>query len=200
MPYVIAPERFLATEKQVSFLRRLQVERPSHPLAGVDASMLERRAASAYIDTLMHVQAECPSAERLVLAGTVPERGTFTVVMPKKLRCTVRFATAKQGSFAGKIIVKELVGSDNETSYAGVGHVVDGGVQIWQKARKNVLLLAALKVLLRGDHAKAGEAYAIESSHCWRCGKLLTVPVSIGRGLGPECAWIESLQGERRKV
>lgn len=46
----------------------------------------------------------------------------------------------------------------------------------------------ALGALLSGDFKKYGMAYALESNHCYRCGKLLTVPASINAGLGPDCA------------
>ena len=36
--------------------------------------------------------------------------------------------------------------------------------------------------------AESREAYALLSSRCARCNRTLTVPASIHRGLGPECA------------
>ena len=42
--------------------------------------------------------------------------------------------------------------------------------------------------IISSDPKGAGEAYALESANCFRCGRKLTVPVSIHRGLGPECA------------
>jgi hypothetical protein len=58
---------------------------------------------------------------------------------------------------------------------------------IWKRFRVHTRLDRALNHLLRNP-IDAGEAYALESGRCWRCGRRLTVPASIHRGLGPECA------------
>lgn len=183
----------LATEPQMRYLKRLLAERPSHPLstAGMPAVLLKVEASSM-IEALLASpveQALAPSA-RLVLQGTAPAKGTFTVVLGRKERRTLRFQEGRYGVFAGKTVVAVMTGSDNERSYTGVGSVVDAGVHVWQKHAGDQALQRALAVLLKGPdaQAKAGEAYAIEASRCWRCNRTLTVPVSVARGLGPECA------------
>ena len=38
------------------------------------------------------------------------------------------------------------------------------------------------------DPQAAGLAFALREGACYRCGRTLTVPASVHRGLGPECA------------
>jgi hypothetical protein len=90
----------------------------------------------------------------------------------------------------GTMVLQYLSGSDNESSYTGFAFLSGSQVKIWRKfadqVRNDGRLVQALKVIFK-DPATAGEAYALESSRCFRCGRKLTVPVSIHRGLGPEC-------------
>jgi SNF2 family DNA or RNA helicase len=48
--------------------------------------------------------------------------------------------------------------------------------------------MASLLALLTGDYESMGLSYAMNSGRCWKCGRELTVPASIHRGLGPDCA------------
>lgn len=83
-----------------------------------------------------------------------------------------------------------LSGPDNDTDYTSFGLLkADGTVVIWKKFTPNAAanLRAAMMVLL-GDPTAAREAYALRSGRCSRCGRSLTVPASLHRGLGPECA------------
>lgn len=93
-----------------------------------------------------------------------------------------------------KYILQLLVGSDNESSYAGVAYVLKSGeIRVWAKKLRDEygfdgnevsLTRKAIDVLV----GKSGGATVLESALCNRCGRKLTVPVSIHNGLGPECA------------
>jgi hypothetical protein len=88
----------------------------------------------------------------------------------------------------GCLIVSYLSGSNNDKDYTGFAHVEpNGGVRIWRKFSGNHELTEALKVLM-GSADAAREAYAEQSGCCSLCGRTLTVPSSLHRGLGPECA------------
>ena len=90
---------------------------------------------------------------------------------------------------AGKTeqVCKYLSGSDNDSDYTGFAFLRGTTVQMWSRFRDNTRLARAMEIIL-GDPDASGEAYAIESNRCFRCNRTLTVPSSIHRGLGPECA------------
>ena len=90
---------------------------------------------------------------------------------------------------AGKTeqVCKFLSGSDNDSDYTGFAFLRGSTLQMWSRFKDNTRLARAMEVIL-GDPDASGEAYAIESNRCFRCNRTLTVPSSIHRGLGPECA------------
>ena len=90
---------------------------------------------------------------------------------------------------AGKTeqVCKFLSGSDNDSDYTGFAFLRGSTVQMWSRFKDNTKLARAMEVIL-GDPDASGEMYAIESNRCFRCNRTLTVPSSIHRGLGPECA------------
>lgn len=116
--------------------------------------------------------------------------GTFTLVGDSGNYRTLRIKTAGPNSnLAGKRIASFLSGPDNESSYSGFAFVNDdGSFKVWKRFADNQSLTSALRALLTGDMEAAGMAYALESGNCYRCGRKLTVPASINRGLGPDCA------------
>ena len=125
--------------------------------------------------------------------------GTYTIVLNEQgdyrtlrlIDCPDSFNKAP-----GTQIAQYLSGSDNEANYTGFAFVSGKTIGIWSKYKKAVapkhgLLEIALRVLLTADKEQQidyGQAYAIESGNCWRCGHKLTVPASLRRGLGPICA------------
>lgn len=135
-----------------------------------------------------------PVVAEKALEAASPRVGTFTVVMGTERR-TIRIkahwdaAEAKKGT----LVASFLSGADNESSYTGFAFITPQGKAIvWKRYRNgggSALIISALSYLLQsGDYEGAGMTYALESGNCYRCGRTLTVPASIGRGLGPECA------------
>jgi hypothetical protein len=138
---------------------------------------------------------------------TLPSDGYYTVVFNdtetrlnelgpcsnRDDRITIRLRTQdKSSTFApGKQIAAYLAGPDNELDYINFaftnGDHGEVRAYIWKRFRVHTRLDRALNHLLRNP-IDAGEAYALESGRCWRCGQRLTVPASIHRGLGPVCA------------
>lgn len=118
---------------------------------------------------------------------------TYTVAMSDSKWYTVRISTVETGNLAGKRIAEFLSGPDNETDFQGFAFVNDDGtVTTWKRFRTPGYLpyQDALNMVL--GYPKMApefrEAYALKSGRCSRCGRKLTVPASIHRGLGPECA------------
>jgi len=85
-----------------------------------------------------------------------------------------------------------LTGSDNTSSYTTCARQDATGALHLTRAFQGNAEVATLLASLMGEDVEgrkaAREAYALESGCCARCGKLLTVPASIHRGLGPDCA------------
>jgi hypothetical protein len=147
----------------------------------------EARAARPVVLDLSAVEDVTPT----VPAAPAIMDGTYTIVRPngdwRTLRVRTQSATA---SFApGKQVIRFLAGSDNESekSYVGFAFITDAGIKMWSKYASNQDLRLDAETLVF-DPESAGERYAMESQHCYRCGHLLTVPASLHRGLGPECA------------
>lgn len=92
------------------------------------------------------------------------------------------------------LFVSVLTGPDNGSSYTYAGIVgKDGSVRLTQKSgfkddSLSVRVLRWFLVLLR-DGKTIPEGYGIHhEGRCLRCGRRLTTPESVERGLGPECA------------
>lgn len=131
------------------------------------------------------------------LKAAAPRIGTFTVVMGAERR-TLRIKKHWQAEEAAKgtLVGYFLSGSDNESDYTGFCFISPRGkITLWNRFKNagvgsgNATIVAAITFLTQqGDYEGAGLAYAMESGNCYRCNRLLTVPASINRGLGPECA------------
>jgi hypothetical protein len=138
--------------------------------------------------------APTPAVEANVVEGerTIP-LGTYTAVFADGSHTTLRVKKhwVEEEAKAGVKVIQYLSGDDNESSYTGFAFLRGTRVNVWRKfadqIRRDDRLVRALKIVL-ADPAKAGEEYALESNNCFRCGRKLTVPASIHRGLGPECA------------
>lgn len=119
--------------------------------------------------------------------------GTFTVVQPDGSYLTIRAALKGDNStMAGKVLLSYLNGPDNERSFQACAFInPNGSVTLWKRFRDGCQKYAdAYAVVMNSDEDRqaAGEAYALRSGNCYNCGRKLTVPASIHRGLGPDCA------------
>jgi len=107
---------------------------------------------------------------------------------------TLRLKTPIQGNFKGRQIAAYLSGPDNNSNYTGFATVDGSAAHVWQRFTASPTFhrpIAALSVLLNMDpdtQQLAGLAYALRSGNCYRCGRTLTVPASLYRGMGPICA------------
>jgi hypothetical protein len=116
--------------------------------------------------------------------------GRYTVVYPTGDYRTLRFKTPPAGkSLAGKQIISFKQGKD----YVGFAFLFNGQPKFWNKFKaQNIpdrlqkIERAVQRVL--ADPEQAGLAFAMKENKCYRCGRDLTVPASLHRGMGPECA------------
>lgn len=124
--------------------------------------------------------------------------GTYSVVLGSVHDyVTIEISTAEEfiakTSFPkGTLVAAYLAGADNDGDYIPFAFVTpDGAAIVYKRYRDTHPRQAqALKILANGtkdEQIAHGMAYAMQAGVCWRCGRTLTVPTSIGRGLGPIC-------------
>lgn len=133
-------------------------------------------------------------ANRHVPAETTREipTGTFTVEHGgSDVYETIKIERVEGGNFDGKVIASFINGPDNETSFKGFCFINPENltVKVWSRfSGIDERWVKAVQTVLLGDAADGREAYALRSGRCSRCNRKLTVPASLHRGLGPDCA------------
>lgn len=138
---------------------------------------------------------EVAAIREYMLAGNA----TFTLVSKKTgARFTYRIRAVEPGS-TGPVthFVSLLVGPDNENAFKYLGHVTGELPRYFhgRKSKTEASAPSARAIMWMWDQVFAAEDRplpdAVEFWHegsCGRCGRKLTVPSSVERGIGPECA------------
>jgi hypothetical protein len=134
-----------------------------------------------------HLMINPDKAWNFMMAG----KSKFTVVSKRtSARFTFRVKASKDGNVH---FVHLLTGSDNERSFNYLGYIrneafIHGGA----KAKIGLDAPGARAFTWTFENLKASKMpEVLEFWHegtCGRCGRALTVPASIERGIGPECA------------
>lgn len=145
-------------------------------------------------------RAAVDSAERRTDRGfmtntdRVIENGTYTILLDDDedgdyvtIRLRDSFVDEHPESMQ---MIEYLDGPDNSTDFTGFAFINGMDAKIWKKYLGAERLLNALQILFSNDTdaLAARERYALKSGRCARCARKLTVPASINRGVGPECA------------
>jgi hypothetical protein len=155
----------------------------------------EREEEAAKPDWAVQEAANRARAAKPSLAGI--ENATYTVVFDgdEEDRITIKISDPTWANdAAGKQQVSYLFGPDNETNFKGVGFVSGGEFRPWKSFSETASrefrdrIEDALLAIASGERDELRLAYALRSGRCAACGRKLTVPASINRGLGPECA------------
>jgi len=129
-------------------------------------------------------------------ATPVVADGYYTIVLSEQpeVRRTLRVKSPREGTYArsiGRQYVAFLDGPDNVSSYRSFA-TLEGAVTHMTEFRHNWQLGMALELLVgyaqKGELDDSRQRFALVSGRCWNCGRMLTVPTSIHRGLGPDCA------------
>lgn len=199
--------------RQQDFLRTLIAERNSEtlvPVIGeVSAALAGQEMWSDLIDRVMALpratasaapapsrsdatQVDTPSAGtragRMLLAGgieattTLPDGRHATVTVRTRKRSGRGWANGAPGEEGARTTVSIL------GSKVGWINLVDGRWMLTLRTRNadyRTAILAVFEYAASGQCA--GDEYVQEASRCGRCFRTLTDPVSIDRGIGPEC-------------
>lgn len=137
--------------------------------------------------TLHNEKALPPSARAAFLfAG----RAIFTLTSKRTGASYTYKIEAGRNAFADRLFASVLTGPDNTSDYATLGML--GPDRLTVRSTRNSSIAAdapsaqALAWFLRNvTHPDVEVRHA---GCCGRCGRLLTTPESIDRGLGPDCA------------
>lgn len=131
---------------------------------------------------------EAEKVLRFALAGNA----TFTIV---SLKTGTRFTYKVRASDDGKVFfVKVLTGSDNENDFTFLGTIWSDSrvfrrgnrAPISEEAPSSKAFARFWSKLLAGSIPETLEFH--HAGRCGRCGRKLTTPESVQRGLGPECS------------
>ena len=129
-------------------------------------------------------------------------KAIFTVQSPSGQHRTFKILKVQGEGYDRPIwTVMVMYGQSNETDYRRIGYIVGDPKErkVYFKGAKNLpqnhaSIQAFVWVLRRSEkgnfNSKIGKAKIYHEGRCGRCGRRLTVPSSINRGLGPHCALV----------
>lgn len=131
------------------------------------------------------------STPEIVKEFALAGNATFTIrSVASHARFTYRVRRCKDNDTL--YFVSLMNGPDNESSYSYLGTIRNGVYQHGRKARIAPTASSAIAMQWFWNHISANNLpLAVECWHegrCGRCNRKLTVPESIERGIGPECA------------
>jgi hypothetical protein len=201
-----------STPRQRQFVEDLltQCDMSAEEYFGKSVTDMSFEEASAGIDRLKEERRKLHPPKTLganVLGDEVPQ-GTYTVVFATRddswrkvpdddgaERITLRFRAPRTGHWTDTQLVEYMFGPDNEADFRRIGNRTKDGYRIWKDYREDGRIMRGVRFMVapdttEQDRAEAGYTYSLASSRCYRCSRKLTVPASIHRGLGPECAGI----------
>lgn len=140
--------------------------------------------------------------KQFVLAGkaifTVELDSAFAAERGHKAHYTYKvIRKAAKGKYPEKWFASYLTGPDNTKSYSYIGvlEAEPGEVRLTEKSKVNeksfvyLLLNRTLKLIWNDDITPMlDKGFKLHhEGRCCRCGRTLTVPLSITTGIGPEC-------------
>lgn len=114
--------------------------------------------------------------------------GIVSVQLKSGKHFTYKVELQSKGTLEGKRILSLLTGPDNTSwrDYTGFAFVDDDRtVNVWNKYRDSEKMMKHAMLVAGGadEHVESWK----QAGRCHDCGRLLTVPLSIERGYGPEC-------------
>jgi hypothetical protein len=136
-----------------------------------------------------HVTGRLMTAESVC---TFIDAGNATLTL-KSERTGNRFTYKVRQSDDGSVgFVSLMYGTDNETAFQYLGIIRDGAYSHGRKSRITESAPGAMAFAWFHAHLQLhrlpDNLQVWHEGKCGRCGRKLTVPESVERGLGPECA------------
>ena len=119
---------------------------------------------------------------------------TFTIENDQGKHYTFKVRTKDSDQGDGKVsFVSLLTGPDNESSYSYIGLLNNWKLRTTKKSQlqPNSLVARIFNFTMRLANQTQDFPAGYELHHegrCCRCGRKLTTPESVKRGIGPECA------------
>lgn len=130
------------------------------------------------------------------LESVIPN-GLFTIVFPDGSHRTLKIHTKRQtAKFApGRRLLSILVGPDNTSDFEAVAWVGEDGIRPFSGRGGKIAEYGNIlwNWLVNGDKPDGYEI--LESRRCLVCGRTLSTPLSLERGVGDEC-WERYSEGE----
>jgi len=172
---------------------------------------LEEAAAAAYVAFAAGAKAQAAPAPELAEAPASALRpGVYTIDFDSGRWVTLRVLKSHNPRYPQPKL-DLLTGPDNEVSFTSLGRIVGDRLHPWPDVGpllQRPCVEQAVSILLRSDQQRLqifGESYSrrtevweddpenpgvriLTSVRCYRCGRTLTVPTSIKRGMGDDCA------------
>lgn len=141
------------------------------------------------LDTLAAAVAAPFDPDYLRDPGPVPN-GYFTLTLPDGSHRTLKvWTTARGGRWHGRRVMGLLIGPENTSDYEVFGYVNRDGItpvrSRWVSHRHEFYAGLIWAYLASGEEWE-GHALAV-SRRCLVCGRDLTDPASIEKGIGPTC-------------
>lgn len=139
-------------------------------------------------NTSRHMMTDAEQVKQFVFAG----KARVTLVSQKTdVRFTYRITRAKNGANP-PYFVSVLTGNDNERSYQYFGLYRNGDFEHGRKSKVDDRAISVrawryFNAIVLGRGVVPNDLEVWHEGKCGRCGKALTVPESIARGIGPEC-------------
>jgi hypothetical protein len=133
-----------------------------------------------------------PESPKPVLATQKRLNGYYTVTLPDATYVTLQLEDDfRADQPEGAQMASYLIGPANGTDYKGFAFIgTDGALRVWRSAGDVPRQRQALSILFAAtdvDAKEMGLSFARESGRCCVCGRLLTTPDSIEKGIGPVC-------------
>jgi uncharacterized protein DUF6011 len=134
-------------------------------------------------------------APQTATVEAIIKKGFFTVEREGERHRTFRVKTSRNN----KTVIGLMVGRNNLKDYAWFGTIEGNTIRFWKNANMGFDMppvqlpieqdeINACFAAITSDTEEAGLRFAREYKNCSRCGKVLTTPESLDRGLGAECA------------
>ena len=187
--------QYPATDRQMKYIASLLetkevpeafAEHARGPLSKTDASKVITQLLSykkrPQVNGLHNWKPDIPVVE-------MPKHGTYTVVLQEDVYRTIRIR--RPHPKANFVVAEYLFGPNNSNDFKRFARETEGGFRLVPGYDMGGILIICLRTLVESDPEKLAEMgfkYALASGNCFRCGRKLTVPASIHRGLGPVCA------------